>query len=63
MGIDIAGVLFAVGSIWEIAALKEMVVDLGDAASAGLALVSHIGLEIGHTRLFRRSRGGFLPRL
>lgn len=40
-----------------------MVVDLTDAAGAGSALAAHIGLEIGHIRLFRLGRGSFLPRL
>ena len=63
VSIDIAGVLFAVGPFGRIAAFKEMVVDLGDAAGTGSALAAHIGLEIGHTRLFRLGRGSFLPRL
>ena len=40
-----------------------MVADLTDAAGAGLALAAHVGLEIGHTRLFRLGWGSFLPRL
>ena len=63
VGVDIAGVLFAVGPFGRIAAFKEMVVDLGDAAGTGSALAAHIGLEVGHTRLFRLGRGSFLPRL
>ena len=63
MGVDIAGMLFAVGPFGGIAAFKEMVVDLGDAAGAGPALAAHIGLEVGHSRLFRLGRGSFLPRL
>ena len=63
VGIDIAGVLFAVGPFGGVAAFEEMVVDLGDAAGTGSALAAHIGLEIGHTRLFRLGRGSFLPRL
>ena len=43
--VDIAGVLFAVGPFGRIAALEEMVADLGDAAGAGLALAAYIGLE------------------
>ena len=63
MGVDIAGVLFAVGPFGGVASLEEVVVDLGDAAGAGLALAAHVGLEIGHTRLFRLGWGSFLPRL
>ena len=63
VSVDIAGVLFAVGPVGRLAPLEEMVVDFGDAAGAGLALAAHIGLEIGHTRLFRLGRGSFLPRL
>ena len=63
VGVNIAGVFFTVGPFGGIAAFKEMVVDLGDAAGAGPALAAHIGLEIGHTRLFRLGRGSFLPRL
>lgn len=62
VGVDIAGVLFAVGPFGRVAALKQVVVDLGDAAGTGLALAAHIGLEIGHPRLFRCGRGRFLPR-
>ena len=62
-GVDIAGVLFAVGPFRGIAAFKEMVVNLTDAACTGPALAAHVGLEIGHTRLFRLGRGSFLPRL
>jgi hypothetical protein len=40
-----------------------MVVDLTDAAGTGSALAAHVGLEIGHTRLFRLGRGSFLSRL
>ena len=57
VGVDIAGVLFAVGPFGRIAPFKEVVVDLTDAAGAGSALAAHIGLEIGHTRLFRLGRG------
>lgn len=60
MGVDVAGVFLAVGPFGGVASLEEVVVDLGDAAGAGLALAAHIGLEIGHTRLFRLSRGSFL---
>ena len=63
MGVDIAGVLFAVGPLGGVAPLEEMVVDLSDAAGAGSALAAHVGLEVGHFRLFRRGRGGFPPRL
>ena len=61
--IDIAGVLFTVGPFGRVAAFEEMAVDLTDAAGAGSALAAHVGLEIGHTRLFRLGRGSFLPRL
>ena len=63
MGVDIAGVLFAVGPLWRVATFKEMVADLADAAGAGSALAAHIGLEVGHSRLFRLGRGSFPPRL
>ena len=63
VGIDIAGVLFAVGPFGGVAAFKQVVVDLGDTAGAGAALAAHIGLEVGHTRLFRLGRGSFPPRL
>ena len=53
----------AVGPLGGVAAFKEVVVDLTDAASAGSALAAHIGLEIGHSRLLRRGRGSFLPQL
>ena len=63
VGVDIAGVLFTVGPFWRIASFKEMVVNLTDAAGARPALAAHVGLEVGHTRLFRLGRGSFLPRL
>ena len=63
VGIDIAGLLFAVGPFGRVAAFEEMVVDLADTAGAGSALAAHIGLEVGHSRLFRLGRGSFLPRL
>ena len=63
VGVDIAGVFLAVWPLGRVASLEEMVVDLGDAAGARPALAAHIGLEVGHTRLFRRGRGGFPPRL
>lgn len=62
MGVDITGVLFAVGPFGRVATFKQMVVDLGDAAGTGSALAAHVGLEVGHTRLFRLGRGSFLPR-
>ena len=61
VGIDIAGVLFAVGPLGRVAPFKQMVVELGDAADAGLALAAHIGLEIGHTRRHICCRCSFLP--
>ena len=63
VGVDVAGVLLAVYPHRRVAAFEEVVVDLTDAASAGSALAAHVGLEIGHTRLFRLGRGSFLPRL
>ena len=63
MGVDIAGVLFAVGPFVGVAAFEEVVIDLGDAAGAGPALTANVRLEIGHARLFRRGQGRFLPRL
>ena len=63
VGVDITGVLFAVGPFWRVAPFEEMVADLADAAGAGSALAAHVGLEVGHTRLFRLGRGSFLPRL
>ena len=63
VGVDIAGVLFAVGPFGGVASLEEMVVDLGDTAGARPALAAHVGLEIGHSRLFRCGRGRYLPRL
>ena len=63
MGVDIAGVLFTIGPFGGIAPFEEVVVDFGDAAGAGPALAAHVGLEIGHTRLFRLGWGSFLPRL
>ena len=63
MGVDIAGVLFTIGPLGRVAAFEEMVVDLTDTAGAGSALAAYVGLEIGHARLFRLSRGSFLARL
>ena len=63
VGVDIAGVLFAVGPFGRVAAFKQVVVDLADAAGARPALAAHIGLEVGHSRLFRLGRGSFQPRL
>ena len=63
VSVDIAGVLFAVWPFGGISSLKEMVVDFGDTARAGTALAAHVGLEIGHARLFRLGRGSFLPQL
>ena len=59
VGVDIAGVLFTIGPLGRVAAFEEMVVDLTDAAGAGSALAAHIGLEVGHSRLFRLGRGKF----
>ena len=63
IGVDIAGVLFTIGPFGRIAAFKQVVVDLADAAGAGLALAAHIGLEVGHSRLLRRGWGSFLSQL
>ena len=54
MGVDIAGVFLAVGPFWGIASFKEVVVDLADAARAGLADFAHVRLKVndgGHIRL------------
>ena len=61
VGVDIAGVLFAVGPLGRVAPFKQMVVELGDAAGAGLAPEPHVGLEIGHTRRRICCRCSFLP--
>ncbi len=61
VGVDVAGVLFAVGPFGRVATFKQMVVDLGDTSGTGLALAAHIGLEIGYPRLFRFGWGRFLP--
>ena len=45
MGVDIAGVLFTIGPLGRVAPLEEVVVDLGDAASAGPALAAQYGLK------------------
>ena len=63
VGVDITGVLFAVGPFGRVAAFKQMVVDLADTAGARPALAAHIGLEVGHSRLFRLGRDSFPPRL
>lgn len=57
------GRAFTVGPFGRIASFEEVVVDFGDAAGAELALAAHVGLEIGHTRLFRLGWGSFLSRL
>ena len=61
MGVNIAGVFFTVGPFRGVAAFKQVIVDLADAAGARLALAAHVGLEIGHFRLFRLGLGNFLP--
>lgn len=48
---------FAVDPHRRIATLKQVIVDLGDAADAGSALAAYTGLEVGHFRLFHRDRG------
>lgn len=63
VGVDIASVLFAIGPLGGVAAFKEVVVDLTDAAGAGAALAAYVGLEVGHSRLFRLGQGSFLPQL
>lgn len=42
MGVDIAGVLFAVGPFGGVASFKQVVVDLTDAAGAGSVLAAHM---------------------
>ena len=37
--------------------------DFGDTAGAGTALAAHVGLEVGHSRLFCLGRGSFPPQL
>ena len=54
MRVDIPRVLFAVDPRRGVAPLKQVVVDLADAARAGLAALAHVGLKIndgGHIRL------------
>ena len=54
MRIHISRVLFAVDPCRGVAPLKQVVVDLADAARAGLAALAHVGLKIndgGHIRL------------
>ena len=63
VGVDIAGVLFTIGPFGELAPFEEVVVDLTDAAGTGAALAAYVGLEIGHSRLFRLGWGSFLPQL
>ena len=41
MGVDIAGVLFAVGPFGGGASFKQVVVDLADTAGAGAALAAY----------------------
>ena len=45
MGVYIAGVLFAVGPFGRIAAIKEMVIDLADAARSGRVDFSYVRLD------------------
>jgi len=57
MRIHIPRVLLAVDPCRGVAALKKMVIDLADAARAGLANLAHVGLKLddgGHIRLRRR---------
>ena len=63
MGVDIACVFLAVGLFGGVAPLEEVVVDLTDAAGTGSALTAHVGLEVGHSRLFCLGRCSFLSRL
>ena len=63
VSVDIAGVLFAIGPLGGVASLEEVVIDLADTAGTGPALAAHLGLEVGHSRLFRLGWGSFLPRL
>ena len=53
MGIDIAGVLFTVGPFGRIAAFKQVVVDLADAAGAGPALAAHV--DVYKRQVFRNA--------
>ena len=56
MRIHIPRVLFAVDPRRGVSPLKEVVVDLADAARAGLADFAHIGLEIDDGRRIRLRR-------
>ena len=63
MGVDVAGVLFAVDPGGRVAALPQVWAFLCDASSAGPALFASNRLEIGHAGLFVLARGSILPRL
>ena len=64
VGVDVTGVFFTVGLFGGVAAFKQVIVDLTDAAGTRPALVAHVGLEVGHPRLFRCcGRGRSPPRL
>ena len=56
MRIHIPRVLFAVDPRRGVSPLKEVVVDLADAARAGLADLAHVGLEIDDGRRIRLRR-------
>ena len=46
MGVDVAGMLCPVRPYRRIASLKQVVIDLRDAAGTGLSFLPHIGLEV-----------------
>ena len=53
MRIHISRVLFAVDPCRGVAAFKQVVVDLADAARAGLPNLAHVGLEVDNGRRIR----------
>lgn len=59
MGVDIAGVLFAIDPHGRVAALPQVWTLLADIASACPAAVRQDGLEIGHSRPFGLTCGTF----
>ena len=63
VGVDVAGMLRPVRPHGRIASLKQVIIEFADAAGAWFPFLPHIGLEVGHTRLFRLGRGSFPPRL
>ena len=62
MGVDIAGVLFAVDPCGRVAALPQVRPFLRDASGARPALLARDRLEVGHARLFALAGDSFLPR-